>query len=251
MKRMVCSMIAAFAACSAETGWAGVEFRQHLGRQLSVQHRLVDEDGARFDLSKAVAETEVILVPGLFRCDKVCREVRERLAESLKKVPLTVGKDYRIIFFSVNPAEPRAAARQRKQEWLNRFGTGEARSAVHFLLGDEAGVAALARQVGFGYRIDQASGEYRHPAGCVVLTRERRISRYLLGTRFPPHELELALRTAASGRVGREELTAGVLCPDGSWGSQIVRYTVRILGIGLIVGLLYSMVQGRRNLQGG
>ena len=197
----------------------------------------------------SAAEMPVILVPGLYRCEKVCREVRERLAQSLRDVPLVMGRDYRVIFFSVNPLESPAVARQRKQEWLNRFGAGQGRAGVHFLQGDAAGLASLARQVGFEYQFNRTSGDYRHPAGCVVLARGGKISRYLTGTRFHPRELELALRTAAAGKISREEKTSGVLCPDGSWGAQLIRYLVQLFGAGMIAVLLYSMIQGRRNLQ--
>lgn len=250
------SIKAGIAVCSlfwaVTEGTAREEFRQFPGRSLSAAFQCRNAEGEAVEFQKLLtSNVPVILVPGFFRCEHSCEDVRKGLAMAFRQSRLEPGKDVRLIFLSLNAAEPISLARTKQREWLEMYGGGTGRQGVQFVTGPDWNMAALARQIGFEYRYDKASGEYKHPAGCVVLTPQGKISRYVMGVNFSPRELEAAVETASGGRVGETMGSSGIICPEGTWWARMARSLIQIAGIGLIGGLLYSMVQGRRNLQKG
>lgn len=229
------------------------EFNQYPGRVIPLMLPFTNEEGETVMLKQYFAggDLPVILVPGYFRCTALCDSLSKGLIDALEEINKTVGKDYRVIYFSINPAESLAAAKSRKRSWLEEYGRARQRPGLTFLSGKESSVAALAKQIGFGYRFDKGSGEFIHPSGCLVLTPEGRISRYLLGVSFSSRELDRALVDAAAGATGAPSTGSYAICPHSyAVERRMVTVVIRIFGVGLLVGLIYSIAHGRKKLEG-
>jgi protein SCO1/2 len=183
-------------------------------------------------LVRYLGAAPVVLVLGYESCVNLCGMTLEGASEALRRTGLAPERDYTALFVSIDPRDEKAAPR-RRPGW-------------HFLTG-AAAAARVAQAVGFRYRFDQASGEFAHPAGFVVLTPQGRVSRYFEGVRFDPAELKRSLLDASRGeaRGGFEGfLLRCFRDPDNGRNTATVLAAVRIALIAFLLG--FGWVAWRR-----
>ena len=202
----------------------------------------------------------VILVLGYYRCPNLCGLAMHGLLDALDASGLP-RRDYRIVAVSIDPDETPADARERARvyagyaSFLHADRSADAPLDLHLLVGPAASVAALSDRVGFAYQRDSASADaapasggaaaaasrYAHAAGIVIVTPQGRTSRYLLGVRFEPRDLRLALVEAASGTIGSASdrlcSSAPTSCHHGRLGAAVMNLlrglaVLRVLALG-------------------
>ena len=230
------------------SGFKDFAFDQHPGAQLPRDARLRDETGQAvttatlFDGAKPL-----VLVFDYFRCTTLCGVVLGDLAAALKQVPLTPGKDYAVMAVSIDPGDSPADAAAMKARHFER--DPALAGAIHALVTDPADqgreVRRLATAAGFPYRLDEATGQYAHPAGVVLVSPGGTVSRYILGIGYDPTDLRLGLVDASKGAVGSVADHLLLLCygygpAQGKYNSQVGRVmqatgAVSVLGVGLLV----------------
>lgn len=230
------------------SGFKDFAFDQHPGVQLPRDVRLRDEAGnavttaTLFDAGKPL-----VLVFDYFRCTTLCGVVLGDLAAALEQVPLTPGKDYAVMAVSIDPNDSPADAAAMKARHFERDPALAA--AIHPLVTDPAGnsreVRRLATAAGFPYKLDEATGQYAHPAGVVLVSPGGTVSRYILGIGYDPTDLRLGLVDASKGAVGSLSDHLLLLCygydpAQGKYNSQVGRLmqatgAVSVLGVGLLV----------------
>ncbi|HET6598464.1 MAG TPA: hypothetical protein VFG60_00765, partial [Burkholderiaceae bacterium] len=113
------------------------------------------------------------------------------------------------------------------------------------LVGPEASTTRLARRVGFVYQRHaedaRAPSRFAHATGIVIATPTGRISRYLMGVRFEPQPLRLALVEASSGHIGTLADRIALLCahfdPTRGRYSMDVMNALRVVGVLLVLAL--------------
>ena len=101
---------------------------------------------------------------------------------------------------------------------------------------------------GFRYQYDPDTEQYAHGSGLIVLAPDGTISRYLLGVRFEPRDLRLALAEASEGKVGSPADQVLLLCYRYDPATGAYTFTVLkssgcsarspSLGVGGLVGFL-------------
>lgn len=223
-------------------------FDQHPGAQLPRDVRLRDETGhavttaALFDAGKPL-----VLVFDYFRCTTLCGVVLGDLAAALGQVPLTPGEDYAVMAVSIDPGDHPADAAALKARHFERDPV--LAGAIHPLVGDPANrgseVRRLASAAGFPYRLDEATGQYAHPAGVVLVSPGGTVSRYILGVGYNPTDLRLGLVDASRGVVGSVADHLLLLCygydaAQGRYNAEVGRLiqatgVLSVLGLGLLV----------------
>ena len=162
-----------------------------------------DEDGQRVELKDFFSENKpVALTLNYYECPMLCTLQLNGLAEGLKDIGLTPGKEFEVVTVSINPEETPELAREKKRNYISYLGNPEASSGWHFLTGKEDNIKALADAVGFKYRYNPETGEFAHVAVLVVLTPQGIISRYLYGVQYEAKVLRLSLIEASQGKIG-------------------------------------------------
>ena len=176
-----------------------VTVEQHPGQQLS--HDLVfrGENGQQFRFSNSVAKQPTVLVPGYYRCPMLCPLINDGLIQALQNLRMSVGRDFQVVNFSIDPGDTPADAVRKKSEYLRRYGRSGASEGWHCVIGDQRSIAQLADEIGFRYAYDPETKQYAHPSGVIVLTPEGKISRYIFGATFDAGELRDALIAARDG----------------------------------------------------
>lgn len=227
---------------------AGFAFDQHPGAQLPRDVRLRDESdhavttAALFDGGKPL-----VLVFDYFRCTTLCGVVLGDLAAALAQIPLTPGRDYTVMAVSIDPGDSPADAAALKARHFDR--DPALAGAIHPLVGDSADrdreVRRLASAAGFPYRLDEATGQYAHPAGVVLVSPGGTVSRYILGVGYDPGDLRLGLVDASRGAVGSVADHLLLLCygynsAQGRYNAEVGRLiqatgALSVLALGLLV----------------
>ena len=179
-----------------------VAFDQRLGAQVPLDVAFRDETGASVTLRDYLGDKPVLLVPAYYECPMLCTIVLNGVVSALRALPFDVGKEFRVVTFSFNPRETSELAAAKKATYLEDYRRPGAAAGWHFLVGDEPSIAALTQAIGFRSAWDEASKQYAHASGIVVLTPAGRISHYFFGVEFAPRDLRLALVEASGEHIG-------------------------------------------------
>jgi protein SCO1/2 len=175
---------------------------QKLNAQVPLDLTFRDEHGATVTLGQLLQQKPAILTMVYYRCPMLCTEVLNGTLNSLKEVPLDIGKDFNVITVSIDPSEKPALADAKQVMYVGLYGRPGAVNGWHFLTGDEAQIQKLAAAVGFRFVYDKESAQFAHASGIMILTPQGRLSRYFYGIAYPPRDLRLALVEAGEGKIG-------------------------------------------------
>jgi protein SCO1/2 len=175
---------------------------QKLNAQVPLDLTFRDEHGATVKLGQLLQGKPAILTMVYYQCPMLCTEVLNGTLNSLKEVPLEIGKDFSVITVSIDPSERPVLADAKHIMYAGLYGRPGAVQGWHFLTGDEAQIQKLAAAVGFRFVYDKESSQFAHASGIMVLTPEGRLSRYFYGLAYPPRDVRLALVEASEGKIG-------------------------------------------------
>lgn len=191
----------------------GLEIKERLGEQVPLELQFTTADGKTDSLgdyfgkgSMARIPKPAIIVIGYYDCPVVCPAVLSKLVgDCLNKLDLTVGKDFNVLVYSINPREDVERAARARDIYLGAYDKGRepgVREGFIFHAGDDAATRQVAQAVGFPYRkLD--NGEYSHPVGLFILTPEGKVSRYVYGYTYEPKDFKLALLEASQGKLAK------------------------------------------------
>ncbi|MGN6313420.1 MAG: SCO family protein [Rhodanobacteraceae bacterium] len=215
-----------------------VGFDQNLGRQVPLDARFREANGASVSLRDLLHNRPTLLVPGYFDCRNICGVVRSGVANAVRRSGLEPGDQFNVVLVSIDPEEtPADAHTAQSNDVLAHPRAGVAH--WHYLTGAQADIAPLMRAIGFRYFLDRRDGQYAHATGIVLLTPDGRVTQYLFGVQFAPETLRLALVDASRGKIGNIVDRLVLLCCayDVSTG----RYTLLIhrvmQGLGITTAL--------------
>ena len=180
-----------------------VGITEHLDAKLPMELEFRDEDGLSVTLGSFFdGERPVILTLNYYRCPMLCGLMLNGLVDGLEQMEWTPGQEFEIVTVSINPLETPALAKEKKQNYLKRYGRPSAVTGWHFLTGREPEIERLAETVGFRFVYDPVEQQYAHAAAIFVCTPDGRVARYLYGIEYPSKRLKLGLLEASEGKIG-------------------------------------------------
>lgn len=172
---------------------------EKLGDIIPGDIRVVDENGDTTTLEQLIDLPTVISLV-YYRCPGICSPLMEGIAEAIDRTDLALGTDYKVLTISFDPRETTELAVNKKRNHLTLMRTREAEEHWKFFTSDSASIVHLTDATGFRYR--RTGNDFIHSATLIVVSPERKISRYLNGTYFLPFEVKMAVLEASEGRVG-------------------------------------------------
>src|SRR5437773_1594563 len=191
---------------------AQIRFEQNLDQQLSLGLPFVDESGKAVRLDQYFHNKPVVIVPGYYGCPMLCGLVANGLVEALQDIKATPGRDFEIVFISINPKETPSLAIAKKNSYLKRYGRAQSANGWHFLTGSEPAIRAICDQLGFHYAYDFHSKEYAHPSGVVIATPDGRVAKYLFGVTYTATDLSSAIKSASARQISSPIKDLLLLC---------------------------------------
>ncbi|MEM9367910.1 MAG: SCO family protein [Planctomycetota bacterium] len=189
---------------SLPLGVKGLEVEQKLGATIPKDLPLVDSRGRKLRSGQVFdGGLPVILTLNYSNCPMLCNVQLNQLSQSLEKLDLRAGRDFRLLSVSIDPKETDQRLREMKQRYIEQIPAQQgADEAWVFARTNKKVVDQLCDVTGFAYRYDRASGEYAHPAMLAFCSGDGVVTRYSLGVAFPPDDMKLALLEAGEGKVG-------------------------------------------------
>lgn len=180
-----------------------IDVEEHLGEYIPLDLHFKDDQGQNVLLKKYFDQhIPVILVLAYYECPMLCTLVLNGLTQSVYKLKMQLGEDYRIVTVSIDPNETTELATAKKQSHLKMLEQPNNIGSWVFLTGNESNIKKLAESVGFKYYYVEERDEFAHPAVIMLLTDSGKISRYLYGIEYKATDLKLGLLEAADGKVG-------------------------------------------------
>lgn len=218
-----------------------IGFDQKLGDWIPLDTSFRDETGRAVRLADYFRGKPVVMNLVYFDCPMLCTVTLSGMASALKELSWDAGKEFEVVTISFDPKEGPEQAAARKKQFMARYERPAAEAGWHFLTGDIGAIHLITQAVGFRYVWDQASRQFAHPAGTVVLTPDGQIARYLFGVEYAPRDLRLALVEAGGGRIGSPIDAVFLACyrydpMTGRYSAAIMRI-VRLLGIATVLAL--------------
>lgn len=179
----------------------GVGVTEKLGQKIDLDLTFVAENGYPVKLRDYFGKGKPVLLNLVYyTCPMLCNLVLNAQVEALRNVPWTPGNEFEVVTISIDPTETFKMAADKRASYLTSY--ERPAPGWHWLVDWQGNVRTLAQQVGFGYKLDESTGQYAHAAAIFVLTPDGKVSRYLYGVKFKPLDLRLALAEAGEGKTG-------------------------------------------------
>lgn len=221
---------------------------QKVGEKVDLNLKFFDENGQEYPLSHYFKDGKpVILSLAYYNCPSLCNLHLNAMKEMLRELPMTPGKEFQYLVVSIDPREKPDLAKQKQASYVKALGRVGAEDGWHFLTTpNEANIKALADQVGFAYRWDEANQQWAHGSSAQILTPSGEISRYLSGVVVDPKTVRLSLVEAANGTIGTLLDKAILFCfhydPKASKYTPYVMNVVRGGAILIVLVLIAFML---------
>jgi protein SCO1/2 len=224
----------------------GIDIEQNLEGKISGDLVFRDESGKTVKLADYLGDKPVVLTPVYYNCPMLCTMILNGVLKTLNAMSFEVGKEFDIVTFSFDPAEDSEMARKKKNTYLNKYDRPGSEKGWHFLTGEQEQIAQLTDEIGFRYKFDEATNQFVHASGIMVLTPDGTISKYFLGVEYSPRDLKFALMEASQNKVGTAVDKLLLYCyhydpSTGEYGVAIMN-VIRILGTATVVVLVTFMV---------
>jgi protein SCO1/2 len=221
-----------------------VGIEQKLNEQLPLDAELKNEDGENVKLGSYFGkERPIVLALVYYECPMLCNEVLNGLTGSLKGISFNAGKEFDVIALSFDAREndKPELAKNKKASYLGRYGRSGTENGWHFLTGTQGEIDKVTNAVGFNYKFDEATNQFAHAGGVMVITPDGKISRYLYGIDYAPKDLKFSLMDSAAGNIGSPVEQLYLYCfhydpSTGKYGLTILK-VLRLMAIATILGI--------------
>ncbi len=225
-----------------------IVIEQKLDQQVPLELPFRDESGRTVKLGDYFGKKPVVLALVYYDCPMLCTEVLNGMVSAFSVVKFDIGKEYEVVTVSFDPREKPELAREKKANYVRRYGRPGADQGWHFLTGDPDSINALTKAVGFHYQWDEQTQQFAHATAIMVLTPQGTLGQYLYGVEYSPKDLRFALVEASHGRVGTVVDQILLYCyhydpRTGKYGAIISR-VLKVAGVMTIVllgGFLIAM----------
>jgi len=235
-----------------------ISIQQRLNTQIPLNLEFRDETGKTIHLGDYFGKRPVILSLVYYRCKILCPEEMDGLVGALEMVKFDPGRDFNVVFVSIDPTETPQIAAQEKAFYMKRYGRPGTENGWHFLTGQEPAIRALSTAVGFGYvpmaGPDGKMTQFAHASAVELVTPQGRLDQYYLGVEFSPKDLQLGLVEASHGTIGSlvDNLLTYCFQYDPTQNRHTLVY-IRIYQAGFALTLLilgwYLIVNFRRDIR--
>lgn len=223
---------------------------QKLNGQVPLDAVFKDEHGREVRFGDYFKGKPVVLAFVYYSCPMLCNQVLNGMLSSFRRVTLNVGEQFEVVTVSFDPRETPQLAAAKKQTYVKAYNRPSAEAGWHFLTGDEANIKRLTEAAGFRYTWDEATKQFAHASGIMVVTPEGKLARYFYGVEYSPRDVRLGLVEASQNQIGSVADTLMLYCfhydpATGKYGAVVMNIVKvgGVLMIGAMAGLLFVLIK--------
>src|SRR4051812_6143097 len=218
---------------------------QKLNQQVPLDLTFRDETGNTVTLGQFFGKRPVVLSLVYYNCPMLCTQVLNGMVGSFRTLAFQPGQDYEIVTVSFDSRETPALAAAKKDLYVHYLPAEKRANATqgwHFLTGDETNIKRLTEAVGFRYQWDDATNQFAHASGIMVLTPGGKLAQYYYGIEYSAKDLRLGLVEASQNRIGSVVDQLLLYCyhyepASGSYQAAVMNI-VRVAGVLTIIGIV-------------
>lgn len=133
-----------------------------------------------------------------YKCPGICTVLMNGVSDVVKQTDKVLATEYEVLTISFSPTETPALAKSKKDHYVKINTSSDVEHGWHFLTGDSANIAKLLNQTGF--KVKKTGANYIHPGALIILSPNRKITRYLNGSYYNPFDFKMALVEASQGK---------------------------------------------------
>lgn len=223
---------------------------QRLGEQLPLELAFRDESGASVRLGDYFGKKPVVLALVYYSCPMLCNQVLNGLTSGLGVISFDIGKEFEVVTVSFDWREKSELARNKKENYIERYQRPGAAKGWHFLTGDRSEIEKLTEAVGFHYKYDPATNQFIHASGIMITTPEGKLARYFYGIEYAPKDLRLGLVEASNNKIGNPVDRLLLYCyhydPSAGKYGAVAMNMLRLGGIITVLGVVAMLLLLRR-----
>ncbi len=218
---------------------------QHLNEQVPFDLAFRDENGQEVKLGQFFGKRPVVLSLVYYDCPMLCTQILNGMTSAFRVLSFNPGDQYEIVTVSFDPRETPALAAAKKNVYVNYLPEAKRAGAMngwHFLTGDQANIKRLTDAVGFRFQWDEATKQFAHASGIMVLTPQGKLAQYYYGIEYSARDLRLGLVEASANKIGTPVDQLLLYCyhydpATGKYGA-VVMNMIRLGGIGTIIAIV-------------
>lgn len=179
-----------------------VGFFTILGNRVDLNSKLTEASGQEVTLRETLSsELPTIILPIYYGCPRLCGLTLGGFLELVKKIDLSLGKEFQVATVSFDPEEKAEIALEKSNDVYKQVERADFDpKRWRFFVGEQSVLARLMDSIGFRYQKD--GEEFAHASGFIILTPDGEISQYFTGIEFSPWDVRLALVEASKGKIG-------------------------------------------------
>jgi protein SCO1/2 len=222
----------------------GVDVIEHIGEPIPMDLAFTDDNNQRVRLGQYFKPGRPVLITlNYSNCPRLCSYQLTDLAKCLRDMGWTPGEEFVAVTVSVDPTEDYKTAKQTKLRYLGVVGKAEADKGWHFLTTtSDEDIHKLADSLGFAYKLDADTGEYRHKAAMFIVNGDGVISHYLRNLAYDPTDVRAQLDASAAGKMGefnQDDTGFGLNCFAMNYTDNMGRafFMMRMGGVGILLFL--------------
>jgi protein SCO1/2 len=221
-----------------------VGIEQKLNEQLPLDAEFKDENGILVKLGDYFGKGRpVVLALVYYECPMLCNEVLNGLTGRLKGMSFDAGREFDVVAISFDARENEKPdlAKNKRASYLNRYARPGTENGWHFFTGTQSEIDKVTQAVGFSYEFDEATNQFAHAGGVMIIPPEGKVSRYLYGIDYAPKDLKFALMDSAEGNIGNPVEQLYLYCfhynpATGKYGLEILSI-LRLMAVVTVLGL--------------
>ena len=175
-----------------------VGFEEKPGGYIPLDLPFVSETGRPVKLGDVVKGPTVLTLV-YYRCPNACDNLLIDLAAALRPFAAKPGTAPNLVTISFDNRETPADSMKQKTIAFEAIESPYPGDKWHFLTGGSDSIKKVTDAAGFHYA--RAGNEFNHPVGCIILSPDGKIVRYIIGAEILPMDLTVSLMEASSGTV--------------------------------------------------
>lgn len=232
---------------------ASIRIDQRLGAVISPDIEFTDSTGVKRTTGELFSKRPAILLMVFYKCTGVCTIELQNLQKTLRGLKKDdAGKLYDLVVVSIDQDETPELAAIKKEEFLKVYNREGTEDGFHFMVGDKKNIDRLADEVGFRFYQDPESMAITHPAGIMVISPQRMVTRYFLDQEYQARPLLESLKDARDEKIGvRDDRPFFMACinvdPLTGQRSLNVMNTVKTGFVATVIVMLASIILMNRN----